>query len=59
MRTRCRVPIAAQPLLAVQEEAEEEKAEEVTDCMWEEHSQAMRSEMSKQELEEEVKWKEG
>ena len=58
MRTRVRVPVAAQPLLAVQEEAEEgEAVEGVTDGMWEEHLQAMWKEMSKQELAEEVKWR--
>ena len=59
MRTRHRVPIDTQPLLSVQEEEEQEAAEEAAadGAMWEEHLQAMWCEMSKQELEEEVKWR--
>ena len=56
MRTRVRVPVAAQPLLAVQE-AEEETAEDPTDGMWDEQLEAMWKDMSKEELEEEVKWR--
>ena len=56
MRTRARESVAAQPLLAVQE-AEEEAAEDPTDGMWDEHLEAMWKEMSKEELEEEVKWR--
>ena len=59
MRTRHRVPIDAQPVLSVQEDDEQEAAEEAAadGAMWEEHLQAMWSEMSKQEIEEEVTWR--
>ena len=56
LRTRARGSVAAQPLLAVQE-AEEEAAEDPTDGMWDEHLEAMWKEMSKEELEEEAKWR--
>ena len=61
MRTRYRVRVDAQPLLAVQEAEEEQEATEeeaaADGAMWEEHLQSMWSEMSKQKLEEEVKWR--
>ena len=55
MRTAMRVP-----LLAVQEAAEEEAVNEAAaadGAMWEEHLESMWREMSKEELEEEVKWR--
>ena len=55
-RTRHRVPVTAQLLPAVQE-AGEEAAEDPMDGMWDEHLEAMWKEMSKEELEEEVKWR--
>ena len=56
MRTRHHVPVAAQLLPAVQE-AGEEAAEDPMDGMWDEHLEAMWKDMSKEELEEEVKWR--
>jgi len=50
------VPVASQLLPAVQE-AVEEAAEDPMDGMWDEHLEAMWKEMSKEELEEEVKWR--
>jgi hypothetical protein len=44
------------PLLAVQE-TEEEAAEDPADGMWDGHLEAMWKEMSKEELEEEAKWR--
>ena len=56
MRTRHHMPVASQLLPAVQE-AVEEAAEDPMDGMWDEHLEAMWKEMSKEELEEEVKWR--
>ena len=46
-----------QPLLTVQEAEEAAEAAVADGAMWQEHLQAVWSQMTKHELEEEVKWR--